>query len=175
MDLCTRGCSLTALPQIGLILKISNRLGLVLQALATQELGEAQCADATLDVLTGCHITDGERRLILLEGPADGAMQDLVAQVQLCNGSSLAVWHCLVPFAAQGSSSADSLATQLCRLSSCLRQLRNWLLPDHASLTSKQTYRLRSGRCWTSRKPGFARAACAFCAATALRAAFGHR
>ncbi|KAL6762514.1 hypothetical protein V8C86DRAFT_2518926 [Haematococcus lacustris] len=50
------------------------------QALSTYKLSEEQAADPDLDLLTGFHLVDGRRRLIVLEGLASGAMK-LVAGI----------------------------------------------------------------------------------------------
>ena len=46
----------------------------VLQTLATSQLPPEKWADGTEDLLTGFHVVAGERRLVVLEGLAEGAM-----------------------------------------------------------------------------------------------------
>lgn len=54
----------------------------VLQALSTYQLSPEQVLDESLDVLTGYHLVDGDLRLFMLEGPAEGkGMQHLVTAV----------------------------------------------------------------------------------------------
>jgi hypothetical protein len=64
------------------LLECSDALDVVaLHDLATRQLSEEEAASGELDVLTGCHFTDGRIRIVLVEGPRDGAMAKLIAPV----------------------------------------------------------------------------------------------
>lgn len=44
----------------------------MLQCLSTYQLEQRQAADSSLDLLTGFQLADGQLRLVVLEGPAEG-------------------------------------------------------------------------------------------------------
>jgi hypothetical protein len=54
-----------------------------LHALAARQISAKEAASAELDVLTGCHFTDGQIRIMFIEGPESGAMASLIAPVRV--------------------------------------------------------------------------------------------